>query len=479
MKKTGLELGTYVESGKKCILPLDFVTRTMAIVAIRGGGKTVAATVLAEEMCEAGLPWIAFDPTPGGVWWGLRANPDGSPGGYPIVIIGGAHADLPFDRGLAVQLAEAFARESICVVLDMHQESKTTWRSFVTDFCTRLLQLQAATPRHVFIEEAPEFVPQRGMPEQRRCKAAVDGVVRGGRNLGYGATILTQRFSTVDKDILTQCENILALRSVGKPDRKAVREWIAECVEPEPDDPQIEEFLGSLPRLPDGEGWLWSPQWLKSFDRVKVRERKTYHPGRTRSVSEKPQIVTLSDARDFVDRFRQVLAKQPKVRGKNLADRYEAAEARATKVIERVAPVAAVKVRLDEVESEATQLRGQNADLHRQLGAAKSTLTAVRQVLEPQYRAMQRLFAEIEQTDGNGTGLDRSVYEPWLTKLRHAGARKILEVLLGRGGEASRSQIGTLARISSKSSYLRDGISVLFRNGLVEKRGDMVVLKVP
>jgi len=159
--KRVLNIGTV--NGKPFTLPLDYVTRTGAIIAIRGGGKTVAATVIAEEFCEAGLPWIAFDPTPGGVWWGLRANPDGSPGGYPIVIIGGAHADLPFDRGLATQLADAFARENICVVLDVHRESKATWRSFVTDFCNRLLQVPATTPRHVFLEEAPEFVPQHGV----------------------------------------------------------------------------------------------------------------------------------------------------------------------------------------------------------------------------------------------------------------------------------------------------------------------------
>src|SRR6266571_4002105 len=101
--KRVLNIGT--ADGKPFTLPPDFVTRTLAIVAIRGGGKTVAATVLAEEMCEAGLPWIAFDPTPGGVWWGLRCNPDGTPGGYQVVVIGGKHADLPFDRAHAGKLA--------------------------------------------------------------------------------------------------------------------------------------------------------------------------------------------------------------------------------------------------------------------------------------------------------------------------------------------------------------------------------------
>ncbi len=71
--KRELEIGRTV-NGQNFTLPLDFVTRTLAIIAIRGWGKTIAATVIAEEMCEAGLPWVAIDPV--GVWWGLRANAD-------------------------------------------------------------------------------------------------------------------------------------------------------------------------------------------------------------------------------------------------------------------------------------------------------------------------------------------------------------------------------------------------------------------
>ncbi len=477
--KRVLELGRLAD-GKPFTLPLDFVTRTAALVAIRGGGKTVAATVIAEEMCEAGLPWIAFDPTPGGVWWGLRVNPDGSPGGYPVVVLGGQHADLPFDRALAVQVAEAFARENICVVIDVSQETKTTWRAFVADFCDRLMELTAPTPRHVFIEEAPEFVPQRPVAEQKRSRAAVDRLVRLGRNAGYGATLLSQRFATVDKDVLTQCENILALRSVGKPDRKAVRDWVAECVSPEPDDPVIEEFLGSLPSLADGEGWFWSPQWLKQFERVRIRERKTLHPGRTRSVDEAPLQVKLSDVRDFVDRFRTVLEVKPKAPRKLLVEApvsVERTETRRRGALDsgvRVVPVAALQTRAEEAEAEAGRLRGQVADLHRQLGAAKSTITALRQVLEPQYRAMQRLFQEMETAAP--PGIDLAVWTPWLQKLSPPG-KKVLQVLLDRGGEATRSQIRTLAHISDR--YMRDGVYTLSGNGLIEQDGQTVKLRVP
>lgn len=44
-------------------LPLDAVTQTFAILAMRGVGKTYTASVLAEEFSEAGLPFAVLDPT--------------------------------------------------------------------------------------------------------------------------------------------------------------------------------------------------------------------------------------------------------------------------------------------------------------------------------------------------------------------------------------------------------------------------------
>lgn len=430
-------------------------------------------------MCEAGLPWIAFDPTPGGVWWGLRVNPDGSAGGYPVLVIGGKHGDLPFHRDRAGQLAEAVVRENVCCVVDVSRESKTTWRGFVADFCDRLMELEPATPRHIFLEEAPEFVPQRPLGEQKRSLAAIDRLVRLGRNAGYGATLISQRTATIQKDVLTQCESLLAMRSVGEPDRRAMKDWIAECVSPTPGDPEVERFLGSLSELPDGEGWFWSPQWLKLFERIRIRERKTYHPGQTRTVGgEAPPQVQLSDVRDFVERFSAVLAAEPpkkvaKSRAVALAPAGEPDRADA------VHPqIPALKARVQELETDAGRVRGQNADLHRQLGAAKATIAALRQALEPQYKAMQRLFQELEaQADGTGT-LDLSVWEPWFAKLPGA-PKKLLRTLLDRGGQATRQQVATLAGWGVKGTTLRDAISYLNTRGLIVKDGDQLRVNQP
>ncbi|MGH9505272.1 MAG: hypothetical protein ACRD20_20655 [Terriglobales bacterium] len=302
MKNT-LEIGQRL-SGGKFTLPLDLVTRTLAIIAIRGWGKTVAATVIAEEMCEAGLPWVAIDPV--GVWWGLRANPDGSAGGYPIVILGGERGDLPLEKSAGAKVAEAILQEDVSCVIDMSSESKTTVRHFVAEFCDRLMDLRPQTPRHIFIEEAPELVPQKPMGEQKRSLAAVDRLIRLGRNRGYGATLISQRTATIQKDVLTQCESLLAGRSIGKPDRDAMQSWIAELVE-EPSPTNASKFVQSLANLESGVGWFWSPQWLGSFEQIRVRRRKSYHPGETRSVGQAVKQVKLSNVHEFVERFGTIL----------------------------------------------------------------------------------------------------------------------------------------------------------------------------
>jgi hypothetical protein len=457
--KTELEIGTLM-SGAKFTLPLDMVTRTLAVIAIRGAGKTVAATVMAEEFCECGIPWVALDPV--GVWWGLRCNPDGSPGGYPVVVLGGEHADLPIEKHIGARVADAILQENVSCVVDLSGESKTTWRQFVADFCDRLMELRPVISRHIFIEEAPEFVPQKPMGEQRRSLAAVDRLIRLGRNKGYGATLISQRFATIQKDVLTQCESLLALRSIGKPDRTAVRDWIAECITGANADQQAEKFLDSLVKLPDGQGWFWSPQWLKIFKEIRIRRRKTFHPGATRTIGEAPKQVQLSDVKEFVERFGSALKAEAKATQTKPIGR-QSADSDAARV-----------VAVDPLVSENARLRAQNADLYRQLGEAKASLQAVRKVMEPEYRAMQRLFQEIDAAALQS--VDGEIFAGWKEKLG-AGPAKVIDVLLTRPEGATKQQIVTLTQYSRRS--VDNHISRLNSNGLLEKDGNKIRLRVP
>ena len=461
MKKQ-LEVGTLM-SGAPFTLPLDLVTRTLAIIGIRGWGKTIAATVIAEEMCEAGLPWAAIDPV--GVWWGLRCNPDGSPGGYPVLVLGGEHGDLPLSKELGARVADAILQENISCVIDMSGESKTTVRHFVAEFCDRLMELRPQVPRHIFLEEAPELVPQRPMGEQKRSLAAVDRLIRLGRNQGYGATLISQRYATIQKDVLTQCESLLAGRMIGKTDRVASEEWIGEVASALFSNRKADKFIDGLAGLPSGHGWFLSPQWDERFVEVQIRRRKTFHPGETRTVGQAPKQVQLSDVREFVERFGNVLRKETGI----VRELH--------KTSKRPGSLPIPEISMDDVYvdpdlAEAQRMRAKIAELTQQLGKANAIIANLKKQLEPEYRAYQALFGDLEQVD-NGHFADSGAWDTWKEKLG-AGPAKIITLLIERG-PCTKVQLKTLAGYSRRS--MDNYFSALNSNQLIEREGDKIKLR--
>ncbi len=139
-------------------LPEEAVTETFAILGKRGVGKTTTARVLAEELLEVGLPVLILDPT--GVWWGLRTSADGKRDGYPVIIFGGDHADVPLKETAGTLIADVIVSQRISAVLDLSSLSKSGTRRFSTDLLDRLYH-RNREPLHVVIDEADLLAPQR------------------------------------------------------------------------------------------------------------------------------------------------------------------------------------------------------------------------------------------------------------------------------------------------------------------------------
>lgn len=450
-------------SGQLFSLPLDAVTQTFAILAIRGAGKTTTAAVMAEEMYKRGLPWLCFDPV--GVWWGMRADKDGNPSGCQVVVIGGEHGDIPLEKHSGARIAEALASENVFAVIDVSIESKNTWRHFLTEFCLQLMQVSPHQPRHLFLEEAPEFVPQRSnIATTAQCKEAVERLVRLGRNRGYGCTLISQRPARVDKDVLSQCENLLVMRTTGPHDRHALEEWI----EAKATEHGLEKFLSGLASLPNGEAWFWSPQWLNKFERVKIRPRETFHPGATRIVgAERSGPVALADVGEFVERLRRQLTRKQVSAPVPAQNQAKDSSIQNDPLVQK--PLETYHA------AEIQSLRRQLAVERSARAEAEKRLQAVRTWLKPQFDTLQMLFSQLGDNKPAG-GVDRAPYEPWLAKAARTGCRRLLETLLERP-ELSKAQLGTLAGVSYKTSTFRAYMAWLKRNALVEVEGDIVRLR--
>ncbi|KKL10877.1 hypothetical protein LCGC14_2551450, partial [marine sediment metagenome] len=252
-------------------MPIDAVTQTISILARRGAGKTHTAVVLVEEMLRLGLLTVVIDPTD--VWWGLRTSRDGKKRGYPIVVFGGPHGDIPLTEDMGDQLAHLVMDQHVPMILSLKHLRKAKQIRFMHRFAETLYH-ENKLPVHLVIDEADVFAPQR--PEKGKgaedCLGRVEDIVRRGRASGIGVTLVSQRSAVLNKNVLSQTEVLITLQTTAPQDKKAIDAWVKE----NGDEEERDELMQTIAKLPKGEAWIWSPQWLECFERVKIRQRRTF-----------------------------------------------------------------------------------------------------------------------------------------------------------------------------------------------------------
>ncbi len=265
---------------KDFALPIDLVTQTIGVLAKRGAGKSYTAAVLAEEMLGASLPVVIADPV--GVFWGLRAAANGRDPGLPILIMGGDHGDVPLETGAGEVVADLVVDERISAVLDLSRLRKGEQTRFMEVFAERLYQRNRQA-LHLVLDEADAFAPQRPMPGEQRLLGAIEDLVRRGRARGIGLTLVTQRAAVLNKNVLTQVQVLVTLRTIAPQDRDAIDAWVEVHGTKE----QRRELMDSLAALPIGAAWWWSPGWPTGdgiFQRVTIRRRRTFDSSATPEV---------------------------------------------------------------------------------------------------------------------------------------------------------------------------------------------------
>lgn len=259
-------------------LPGEIATSTTAVLGIRGSGKTNTAGVICEGLLKAGQPVCVIDPLD--VWWGIKSSADGQSEGFPVPIFGGHHADIEIDESSAKPLAALVAEQSLPCVISIRHLAKAAQRRFVADFCAELYHVKGRaenrTPLLVVIDEASSFVPQRVQGDVARCVGAVEDLVRRGRSSGIGVMAIDQRAASVNKDVLTQAEILIAHRHTSPQDREALKAWVSANASTE----QMQDFLTSLASLGKGEAWVWSPHF-EIFERSQIDLRSTFDSSAT------------------------------------------------------------------------------------------------------------------------------------------------------------------------------------------------------
>jgi hypothetical protein len=307
-------------------LPIEVVTLATAILAQRGAGKSHLASCMAEEMAEAHQQVVTIDPT--GAWYGLKSSADGNKAGYPFVVFGGDHPDVPLEEHSGEIVARALVERGFSAIIDLSLFRKGQMRRFMAEFLETLYRLNR-NPLHVFVDEADAIAPQRPGPDEARMLGAMEDMVRRGRRRGIGCTLITQRPQVLNKDVLTQCEVLVAMRLGHPRDIAAIKEWAGVHA---PMD-QLDEMVKSLPSLPTGTAWFWSPS-LGVFERVKIRARRTFDSGATPRPGQTvraPKAVAEIDLEKLGAEIAETVAKAKADDPRELKAKIRALEAEAVK----------------------------------------------------------------------------------------------------------------------------------------------------
>lgn len=176
-------------------IPAAALAHHIAILGKTGSGKTYTAKGIVEKLLADGARVCVVDPT--GAWWGLKSSHTGKSGGFPVVVFGGSHPDLPLGGAHGKALAEVVGGSSTPAVIDTSQLTVGERTQFFTDFASELLRKNRG-PLHLVIDEAHLFAPQSGGRGSGDIKSnqllhAANNLVSLGRSRGLRIILITQR----------------------------------------------------------------------------------------------------------------------------------------------------------------------------------------------------------------------------------------------------------------------------------------------
>jgi hypothetical protein len=282
-----------------------YASQGNAILGIRDSGKSYSAMKVAEELLSAGIPIIAFDPV--GIWKFLRVGVNGNPG-FPVVVAGGDNPDIPLTLETLPGIIRAAMKENVSLVIDLYSlehANKSTWIKIVQESIRILLyENKKYGLRHIFLEEAAEFIPQKIEPQHRLVYAELEKLARIGRNSKLGYTIINQRAEEINKAILEISDLVLLHKQTGKNSLLSLKKWFDVL---QYDKERALEIMKDLSRLSKGECYAIS---VGNAVKMKVSKKKTFHPDPSKAETN-PLPKASGDVTKFIESMVAAAAVKP------------------------------------------------------------------------------------------------------------------------------------------------------------------------
>ena len=240
-----------------------------------GSGKSNTANVVAEELLERKLPFAIVDTD--GEYYGLKED-------YELVHAGlDESCDLELGPGVGEELARIALEENVPIIVDVSGFLEEAAARDVVHDVVRSLFVQEREHRKpflLFVEEAHEFIPQRGGGDD--LSKMLIRVAKRGRKRGLGVCAMSQRPAAVDKDFITQCDWIVWHRLTWDNDTAVVDRILGA------------EAADVVQSLDTGEALVMT-DWDESLNRIRFRQKRTHDAGATPDLSAVDHVEAPSD----------------------------------------------------------------------------------------------------------------------------------------------------------------------------------------
>ena len=306
--------------------------RCVAVLGVRGSGKTNTATVLIEELLGQGAPVTVVDIDD--EYWGLLEA-------YDVLVVGYTeHCHMAASPRQAPALARLSVEKGVPIILSFLEHPKDEMFAFLDAYLKEIWRVEAKIRRPYFVvlEEAHEFVPLHGSTP---VSETAERMSLRGRKRGISMVLVSQRSAAVRKNVLTQADAYILHRVTHPTDFAVYRaivsrpaEWVMRFL----NNAQVGQAMVML----DGS-------WMVA----KVREQRVFHAGFTPSLTgwEGPQ-VNLRDPAALVEIAR------------------EAVDSQGEELDPREALVQSLSAELQQALEANKRLREENERLRRQLAQA-------------------------------------------------------------------------------------------------------------
>lgn len=279
MSEERVTVGTETNGETSISMPVvQLLTGRGFITGKSGSGKSNTASVVVEELLEAGYPVLIVDTD--GEYYGLKEE-------YELLHAGAdEECDIQVGPEHAEKVAELALEGNVPTILDVsgyldEEAADELLRETARHLFAKEKKLKK--PFLLVVEEVHEYIPEGGgMDETGRMLIKVG---KRGRKHGLGIVGISQRPADVKKDFITQANWLVWHRLTWDNDTKVVGRIVGS------------EYGSRIADLDAGEAFLQTDWTDEDVSRVQFKRKRTFDAGATPGLDdfERPELKSVSD----------------------------------------------------------------------------------------------------------------------------------------------------------------------------------------